>query len=41
MVLVLLLGRFAYREHLNWAGWLACMLGVIGLCALSAGQAAQ
>ena len=37
VVLVLLLGKVVFREHLRPAGWLACILGVIGIVLLSLG----
>ena len=38
MILVLVLGRLLYREHLNIFSWAACLVGVLGLIGLSLGQ---
>lgn len=38
-MLVLLLGRLLYHEHLTWQGWVACAAGVLGIAALAVGRA--
>ncbi len=35
IVLVLLLGKFFYHEHLDRFGWLACLFALFGLLSLS------
>jgi drug/metabolite transporter (DMT)-like permease len=35
VILILILGKFLYREHLDRLGWTACFLGVSGLIILS------
>jgi len=38
MVLVLLMGRLVYGEHLNRQAWIGCMLAVLAVGVLSYGS---
>ncbi len=38
MIVVLFLGQYLYKEHLDRIGWIACGLGTVGLIMLSVGQ---
>ena len=39
ILLVLVIGRFFYREHLSPAAWTACVLGSLAVAALAYGHA--